>query len=108
MALGGVDAAIVPVVQLGVEERRRVAAGAFGGGRVVVDRGRDPAEQEAGLVGAGDDVGFLDVWMGGGRLAAASSVTAWPEWATASPAAARVMPSWQSNSPPAVSATQDT
>jgi hypothetical protein len=37
---------------------------------------------------------------------AASSVTAWPEWATASPAAARLIPSWQSNSPPGVSATQ--
>ena len=77
-------------------------------------------------MGAELDVRLLAVGVGGGRLAvharrarapapqsistrlvrvkrcwprAASSVTACPEWATASPAAARLMPSWQSSSP---------
>ena len=52
VALWGVDLALVAVVELRVEERRRLAPRAPLGRRVVGDRGRDPAEQEAGLVGA--------------------------------------------------------
>jgi hypothetical protein len=68
MALWRVDRPLVPVVQLCVEERRRLAAlRALGG--VVGDRGGDPAQQEAGLVRAQVDVGALAVGVGGGRLA---------------------------------------
>ena len=66
---GRVDAALVAVVELGVEERRRLAPPRRPGGGVVGDRGRDPAEQEAGLVRAQLDVRPLAVGVGGGRLA---------------------------------------
>ena len=69
VALGRVDAPVVPVVQLRVEERRRVAPPRRPRRRVVLHRGRDPAEQEAGLVGAQLDVRLLAVGVGGGRLA---------------------------------------
>ena len=69
VALGRVDPPLVAVVELGVEERRRLPPPRRPGGGVVGDRGRDPAEQEAGLVRAQLDVGPLAVGMGGGRLA---------------------------------------
>ena len=69
VALRRVDAAVVAVVEPGVEERGRLPPPRRSGGGVVADRGRDPAEQEAGLVRSQLDVGPLAVGVGGGRLA---------------------------------------
>jgi hypothetical protein len=64
----GVDAAAPAVVQLQVKERRRLAPAPSLGG-VVADRLRDPAEEEAGLVGAELDVRLLAVGVSGRGLA---------------------------------------
>ena len=69
MSLRGEDPALVAVVQLCVEERRRLPRRTGARGGVVGDRGRDPTQQEAGLAGAELDVRALAVGMGGGRLA---------------------------------------
>jgi hypothetical protein len=69
VALRGVDLPLMAVVELRVEEGRRLPRSVLRCGRVVGDRGRDPTEQEAGLVGAELEVGALAVGVGGGRLA---------------------------------------
>jgi len=69
MALGCVYPPLVAVVQLRVEEGRRLPAPRRSPGGVVGDRSGDPAEQEPGLVRPQLDVGPLAVGVGGGRLA---------------------------------------
>ena len=68
MPRGCVDRSVVPVVELGVEERRRLAPPGRTGCRVVGDRGRDPAEQEPGLLRPDGQVRPLAVRVRSGHL----------------------------------------